>query len=54
MFSLVLFFLCNYINGNISPTLDTVDKIAATKTGAADKPVNDVVIESAETYIYEG
>lgn len=40
--------------GQVVDGMDTVDKIAATETGAADKPVNDVVIESAETYIYEG
>ncbi len=33
--------------------MDIVDKIANVQTGPADKPVEDVVIESAETYICE-
>lgn len=40
--------------GQVVDGMDTVDKIANTKTGYGDKPVEDVVIESAETYIYEG
>ena len=40
--------------GQVVDGMETVDKIANTQTGAGDKPLNDVVIESAETYIYEG
>ena len=39
--------------GQVVSGMDIVDKIANVKTGPADKPVEDVVIESAETYIYE-
>lgn len=40
--------------GQVAEGMDTVDKIANTQTGPADKPINDVIIESAETYICEG
>lgn len=40
--------------GQVVEGMDTVDKIANTKTGYGDKPIEDVVIESAETYTYEG
>lgn len=39
--------------GQVVSGMDIVDKIANVKTGPADKPVEDVVIESAETYICE-
>lgn len=38
--------------GQVVEGMDIVDKIANVKTGAADKPVEDVVIESAETFIF--
>lgn len=38
--------------GQVVEGMNVVDKIASVETGAADKPENDVVIESAETYIY--
>lgn len=34
--------------GQVFDGMDTVDKIAATKVGAADKPVEDVIITSIE------
>lgn len=40
--------------GQVTSGMDVVDAIASTKTGMGDKPVEDVVIESAKTYIYEG
>lgn len=40
--------------GQVVEGMEIVDKIANVKTGMNDKPVEDVVIESAETYIYEG
>ncbi len=39
--------------GQVVSGMDIVDKIANVKTGPADKPVEDVVIESTETYICE-
>ena len=40
--------------GQVTEGMDIVDKIANVVTGPADKPVDDVVIESAETYVFEG
>lgn len=39
--------------GQVTDGMDVVDAIAAVKTGAADKPIDDVVINSAKTYIAE-
>ena len=33
--------------------MDVVNNIAEVKTGANDKPVNDVILESVEIYAYE-
>ena len=38
--------------GQVVEGMDIVDKIANVQTGMADKPVEDVVIESAETFIF--
>ena len=40
--------------GQVVSGMDVVDAIASTKTGMGDKPVEDVVIQNAKTYIYEG
>lgn len=40
--------------GQVVEGMDTVDKIASVQTGQADKPIDDVVIEAAETYVFEG
>lgn len=39
--------------GQVTDGMNVVDAIAAVKTGAADKPIDDVVINSAKTYIAE-
>lgn len=39
--------------GQVTDGMDTVDKIAAVKVGMGDKPIVDVVIESAKVYIAE-
>lgn len=39
--------------GQVAEGMDVVDAIAAVKVGAGDKPIEDVVIVSAETYIEE-
>lgn len=38
--------------GQVVDGMDVVDKIANVATGMGDKPVDDVVIEDAETYIF--
>lgn len=38
--------------GQVVEGMDVVDKIANVATGMGDKPVDDVVIEDAETYIF--
>ncbi|MBQ4155943.1 MAG: peptidylprolyl isomerase [Clostridia bacterium] len=38
--------------GQVVEGMDVVDKIANVQTGMADKPVEDVVIESAETFVF--
>lgn len=44
----------NYtVFGQVFDGMDVVNDIAEVKTGAYDKPVNDVVIESVEIYEYE-
>lgn len=39
--------------GQVVSGMDIVDKIADVQTDPADKPIEDVVIESAETFVYE-
>ena len=49
----------NYLDGNytvfgqVFDGMDVVNDIAEVKTGANDKPVNDVILESVEIYEYE-
>ena len=49
----------NYLDGNytvfgqVFDGMDVVNDIAEVKTGANDKPVNDVILESVEIYAYE-
>ena len=45
----------NYtVFGQVYDGMDVVNKIAAVKTGANDKPVQDVVLEKAEIIAYAG
>ena len=49
----------NYLDGNytvfgqVFDGMDVVNDIAEVKTGANDKPINDVILESVEIYAYE-
>ena len=50
----------NYLDGNytvfgqVYEGMDVVNAIASVKTGANDKPLKDVILESAELHEYEG
>nr|WP_316623413.1 peptidylprolyl isomerase [uncultured Ruminococcus sp.] len=50
----------NYLDGNytvfgqVYEGMDVVNAIAGVKTGANDKPLKDVILESAELHEYEG
>ena len=50
----------NYLDGNytvfgqVYDGMDVVNAIASVKTGANDKPLKDVILESAELHEYEG